>query len=237
MNDWKLEPARDLGLPLKERAQSVRREDGLMETLLHAAWWQIIRAYLQLFHRLEIVGREHVPVAAPFVLVANHASHLDALVLAAVLGAKVRHHAFPIAAGDTFFQTPATAAFAAFVLHALPLWRKHCGPHALHELRDRLVSQPCIYILFPEGTRTRDGQMGRFRPGVGMIIAGTKVPVVPCHLSGCSEAWPVSSRFPRPRKIRVQIGEPLLFETTPDERAGWEIIGQNLEQRVRALAP
>ena len=100
MEDWKLEPARDLGLPLQARAQSVRREDGLMETLLHAVWWQVMRLYLKVFHRLEIVGRDHVPVTAPFVLVANHASHLDALVLAAVLGAKVRHQAFPIAAGD-----------------------------------------------------------------------------------------------------------------------------------------
>src|ERR1043166_6361677 len=129
MNDWKLEPAHDLGLPLKERTRSLRREAGLAETLLHWASWSVIRNFLALYHRLEITGREHVPASPPFVLVANHASHLDALVLASPLPARIRDRVFPIAAGDTFFETPAAAVFAAFILNALPIWRKNCGPH------------------------------------------------------------------------------------------------------------
>ena len=67
---------------------------------------------------------------------------------------------FPIAAGDVFFETPAWAAFAAGIMNALPMWRKKFGPHALQELRQRLVEEPCAYILFPEGARSRD-RVGR----------------------------------------------------------------------------
>jgi 1-acyl-sn-glycerol-3-phosphate acyltransferase len=237
MDDWKLQPARDLGLPFKDRARSLRREDGLGESLLHWAWWFVIGAYLRGYHRLEVLGRENIPATPPFALVANHNSHLDALALAAMLPPRLRHRVCPIAAGDTFFQTPAMAAFAAFVLNALPLWRRHCGTHALHELRDRLLHEPCACILFPEGTRSRDGKMNGFKAGIGMLVAGAKVPVVPCHLSGCDRAWPPHSRFPAPKKISIRIGEPISFESTPDTRSGWESIAGELEQRVRALAP
>jgi 1-acyl-sn-glycerol-3-phosphate acyltransferase len=236
MDDWKLQPARDIDLSLKERAKSLRREDGLFEALLHWAWWFVIGGYLRSYHRLKVIGHEHVPRELPFVLVANHSSHLDALALAAMMPPRLRHRVFPIAAGDTFFQTPGVAAFAAFVLNALPMWRKRCGSHALHELRERIVNEPCVCILFPEGTRTRDGKMNAFKAGIGMLVAGAKIPVVPCYLSGSHEAWPAHSKLPKPRRISVHVGEPVSFEATADERGGWESIAAELERRVRALA-
>ncbi|MBI2948722.1 MAG: 1-acyl-sn-glycerol-3-phosphate acyltransferase [Verrucomicrobia bacterium] len=235
MNNWKLDPAHDLGLPLKERARSLRREDGLLETLLHATWWSFVRGYLAVYHRLEIVGRENIPAEPPFVLVANHSSHLDALALAAALPARLRLRVFPIAAGDTFFETPAAAAFAAFVLNALPMWRRSCGPHALRELRERLINERCAYILFPEGTRTRDGCMNAFKPGIGMLVAGTQVPVVPGFLDGCFLAWPPQARLPRPRKVGLRIGQPVWCSHLADERSGWERATAELEAKVRAL--
>ena len=102
--------------------------------------------------------------------------------LAAPLPWRLRDRVFPIAAGDVFFETPMMSAFSAFFLNALPLWRKKCGPHALKELRDKLLEDPCVYVLFPEGARSRDGKMLPFKKGLGMLVAGTPVPVVP--LSG-----------------------------------------------------
>src|SRR5262249_2699248 len=93
----------------------------------------------------------------------------------------------------------ASAAFAAIFINALPLWRKAVGAHALDALRDRLVGGDSGYILFPEGTRTRDGQMGAFKPGIGMMVAGTNIPVVPCWIEGAFEALPSDKRLPRPK--------------------------------------
>lgn len=236
MRDWDLRPARDLGLRPGERHRSLRRESGLVSTGLHLAWWAAVGGYLKAWHRLTVDGREHIPRRPPFVLVANHSSHLDALVLASPLPWRLRDRIFPIAAGDVFFETPLLSAFSAGMLNALPMWRKRCGPHALAELRGRLLDEPCAYILFPEGARSRDGRMLPFKPGLGMLVAGTDVPVVPCRLEGCFEALLPGRRWPRPRRLRLRVGEPLTFADVPNDRAGWLHVAAETERRVNALA-
>src|SRR5439155_16725646 len=176
------------------RLHSVKRESGLVGLISRNLWWWWVRGVLRLTEHVEVSGREHLPGSAPFVIVANHSSHLDVMVLATALPLRLRNCVFPLAAGDTFFETPAVAAFAAGMMNALPLWRKNCGHHALDTLRQRLLAEPCGYILFPEGTRSRTGQMNPFRPGIGMIVAGTSVPVSPCHLYGTFEAMPPSAK-------------------------------------------
>jgi 1-acyl-sn-glycerol-3-phosphate acyltransferase len=232
---WKLEPARDLGLPFSERLRSHCREPGLVETAVHLLWWGLVRGYLAAGHRLTVVGREHIPKKPPFVLVANHTSHLDALALAAPLPWRLRDRIFPIAAGDTFFQTSARAVFAAGLLNALPMWRMKCGPQALKALRQRLLEDPCIYILFPEGTRSRDGALRRFKPGLGMLVAGTDVPIVPCCLQGTYQSLPPNRSWPRFKRITLRVGQPLLFPEASNERSGWETIAAETEAAVRGL--
>lgn len=237
MEDWELRPARDLGLSHAERMRSLRREAGLVEwTIGRCSWW-IVRTYLRLRHRLQVEGREQLPAEPPFVLVANHSSHLDALSLAAVLPGHLRACAFPVAAGDTFFKTAASASFAALILNALPMWRRNCGSHALDELRRRLVEEPCIYILFPEGTRARDGQLGTFKAGIGMIVADTDVPVVPCHIEGAFEAWPPDAKRPRGGRLRIRIGPPLRFGECTNRGKGWREVASQLRAAVDALVP
>jgi 1-acyl-sn-glycerol-3-phosphate acyltransferase len=235
VDEWDLKPARDLGLPSGQRFRSLRRESGLVETATHLAWSSAVRAYLAVGHRLQVHGRENLPAKPPFVLMANHASHLDALVVASALPWHLRERLFSIAAGDTFFVSPVTAAFAAVAINALPLWRKQFSGGALKELRERLIADPCAYVIFPEGTRSRDGTIGRFKPGLGMLVAGTEVPVVPCHLAGTFEALPPNRTVPHFRKITVRIGEPVRFGSVKNERPGWEEVAKTAEAAVRKL--
>jgi 1-acyl-sn-glycerol-3-phosphate acyltransferase len=232
---WKYEPAHDLGMAPSERWKSLRREPGLGEVIVCHAWWAATRGWLRLRQRLRIEGRERLPAEPPFVLVANHASHLDALVLGAAVPARLRPRVFPIAAGDTFFETPAAAALSATLLNALPMWRKKCGPHAMEELRARLVGEPCGYVIFPEGTRSRDGTLQRFRPGVGMLVAATPVPVVPCRIEGAFEAWPPTAKRPRGGRVRVLVGEAQRFDDVANDRAGWEQVASRLHAAVGGL--
>ena len=236
---WRYQPAGDLDLPLPRRLRSVRRESGLLEAAAHRAWSAAVRAALRRRWRLQVVGRENLPPAPPFVLVANHTSHLDALVLAAALPAPLAAHALPIAAGDVFFHRPALAALSATLLNLLPMWREHCGPHALADLRHRLRHQPCGYILFPEGGRSRDGTLRPFKAGLGMLVAQTPVPVVPCRIEGAFAAWPPDA--PRPRlartpPIRLTIGRPLAFPATPHTRPGWRHVAATTHQVVANLS-
>ncbi len=235
MESWKLKPAADLGLSSRERLKSLRRESGLIGAGLHLAWWALVKLYLRLFHRLSITGREHLPQAPPFVMVANHSSHLDALVLSAALPARLCNRAFPIAAGDHFFTSAPVSAFAAVAMNALPLWRKRTRMEHLEALRARLVEQGCVYILFPEGTRARDGVMIAFKPGLGSVVAASDVPVVPCYIDGAFDAFPAQAKWPRPAPVTVRIGLPLVFAELANDKRAWAEIAARTEAAVREL--
>src|SRR5207245_1225152 len=235
MEPWKLQPARDTGLTPSERFRSVRRESGLLESLAHHVCFSMLRSYFAIAHLLTITGREQVPAHGPFVLAANHCSHLDALALGAALTPRHRERAFPIAAGDVFFQSTVTSTFSAIMLNALPMWRKNCGPHALADLRRKLQEERAIFMIFPEGGRSRNGSMMPFKHGLGMLVAETNVPVVPCGLIGAFEALPPNRKLPRPVAIKLVIGDPIEFSSTANDRAGWSQIAATVESCVRAL--
>jgi len=235
MEDWNLKPARDLGMPAGERIRSVRRERGTLPWLLHLILWTVVRAWLRVYHRLTIEGIDQLPKEGSFVLVANHASHLDALVLSSLLPWHLRPDVFPIAAGDTFFKSRITAVMSALFVNALPMSRKGGVSHSLADLRDRLAGSRCVYIIFPEGTRSRDGKMGPFKSGLGMMVAGTPISVVPCRLWGTFEALPPARRFARARKIRVRVGKPVQFDSICNDRQGWNQIAQTLQAAVAEL--
>jgi 1-acyl-sn-glycerol-3-phosphate acyltransferase len=235
VEEWRLEPARDLGVPLARRPLDLRRENGLLESSAHLAWAAALRVYFALWHRLRVEGRHHLPAEPPFVLAASHGSHLDAPALACSIPWRLQDRVFPLAAGDAFFATPVVAGFAAFVMNALPLWRRNFGAHAMEALRARLVEEGCVYILFPEGTRSRTGEPGPFKPGIGMLVAGTSVPVVPCRLDGAFRALPPGARLPRPRRLVLRFGAPRRFDSVPADREGWTRIASEVEAAVHSL--
>jgi 1-acyl-sn-glycerol-3-phosphate acyltransferase len=236
MKSWSYEPARDLELPLPKRLQSPQRECSLFSVLLGLPWWLATRAYFKIWHRLEVTGRDNLPETPRFIFAANHTSHLDALILACALPLRWSGHVYPIAAGDTFFDNRCMRAFAALILNALPLWRRRIQTHALEEFKARLLAEDNVFILFPEGTRTRDGRLGRFKPGIGRLTAGTVVKVVPCHVAGGFRALPPGKTWPRPMKIRVSIGKPLTFEEIEPARQGWNEVAETLQHAVASLA-
>ncbi|WP_137177738.1 lysophospholipid acyltransferase family protein [Roseomonas sp. AR75] len=209
--DWQLRPARDLGLAPGDRLRSLRRERGLFGMAASGLWRRLLRLYFRLFHRLEVEGRENLP-AAPFVLIGNHTSHLDALVLASILRGDVARRAHALAAGEVFFGSGAGAVLSAYAINAFPIWRGKTKRGEMAALRTRLVEDGLVYILFPEGTRSRTGELGEFQPGLAMLLAGTGVPVVPCFIEGAFEAWPATRKWPRPGKVRVRIGAPVSME-------------------------
>ena len=110
MNEWDLRPARDLGLPPVQRFRSFQRESGLIQTAFHQAWWWMVYGYLSVGHRLKVIGRERIPTKPPFILLSNHCSHLDALVLAAPLSC---------ACATRYFQLPRATSSS-----RRPRWRR-----------------------------------------------------------------------------------------------------------------
>ena len=209
MQKWHYQRAADFGLSLAESQQQIPREPKMLTWLLRDAGHLALRTYLKLFHRLEITGREHLQAGGSRILVCNHTSHLDTLCLMAAVPFADLHRTFPAAASDYFFCSTVRSVFSAVLINALPFERKHGGAASLDQCADLLSTKGNTLILFPEGTRTKDGTLGRFRSGVVRLARQANVPVVPCHLAGGLQAWPKGRPLPRPAKLRLHIGAPL----------------------------
>ncbi len=218
------------------RWASVARQPDVLCYALRAAGAIATRAALATYFGLGIQGRDNLPTRGSFVIVANHASHLDALCLLSALPLQKLHHAHPAAAADYFFQSPAAGALSGVFMNALPFNRKGHIRQTLSTYRNLLAEDGNILILFPEGTRSTTGQISPFKGGVGELVAGTHVPVVPCYLDGAHKAWPKGKWLPRPRTLTLTIGQPMLFAHLQRCRQSSAQVAIELETAVRTLA-
>ncbi|MEO8376863.1 MAG: lysophospholipid acyltransferase family protein [Candidatus Sumerlaeota bacterium] len=237
MERWTYKTSKDIALGPRERTFSVARETTLISSITQFLSWTTIKTYLRVFHRLKIIGSFPPDLKPPFVVVANHSSHLDAMILAAALPVHLRDHVFLVAAGDVFFKDAKRAFLSSLLLNCLPMWRKSAGPQAMKELRARMMEPHTGLILFPEGARSRDGRMLPFKPGIGMMIAGTPATVLPCRIRGAFRACPPEKGMPRPYQIILSVGKPLSFENATHNRKGWEEVVAECESAVRGYRP
>jgi 1-acyl-sn-glycerol-3-phosphate acyltransferase len=233
--EWRYSPSEQLDLTLVERLRHFPREPEMFIHALRSTSALAIRTWLRTYHRLSIEGREHLPAEGSCVLVANHASHLDALCLLAALPLGKLHRAFPVAAKDYFFRNLQGLSFSVILLNAVPFERGRQAGQSLALCRSLLEKPGNILIIFPEGTRTQTGELGVFKPGIGALVAGTAIPVLPCWISGAFEAFPKRAWLPRPTGLKLTIGAPRLYSELPDNREGAHRVALDLCEAVRQL--
>jgi 1-acyl-sn-glycerol-3-phosphate acyltransferase len=187
------------------------------------------------YHRLTIVGRQNLPADRSFVLIANHASHLDTLCLLAALPFGRLHRAFPAAARDYFCVSALRAFLARVVVNALPFDREFAPWQSLSVCAHLLQEPGSVLIFFPEGTRSGGSEPGEFKPGVALLAAGRDVPVVPCHLAGTHAALPKGAWCPRPGAVRLTIGAPRFYAHLPPTKESAMQICRELREAVVLL--
>ncbi len=236
MDTWQYEPAADLSQSMLDRLRRFPREPDMLTYGLRSAAALAVRGWLRTYHRLRIEGAQHIPASGSFVMVSNHCSHLDALCLLSALPMRKLHRAFSAAAKDYFFQSVPRVALAVLVVNALPFDREVHIRQSLQLCRQLLLSGTGnTLVLFPEGTRSADGRLGDFRPGVGMLVAGTTVPVIPCWLDGSHRAMPKGVMIPQPRRIRLKIGPGRKYENHPGDKEAAVTICRDLHDAVAQL--
>jgi 1-acyl-sn-glycerol-3-phosphate acyltransferase len=196
----------------------------------------ILRAWLRVYHRFEIIGHEHLRTNRSLVIVANHCSHLDTICLLAALPLRKLHRAFPAAAADYFFESIPRTWVAAVVVNALPFSRQTHVRQSLLICRELLANSGNILIIFPEGTRSQTGETREFKSGIGALVAGRDVNVLPCYLDGAFQAWPKGHRLPRPKKVRLIIGAPRNYQARSSDKSDICAIASELCDAVKRLA-
>lgn len=235
MDAWHYEPAEDLDQSLIERLRRFPRKPDMLVYGLRSLAALILRGWLRVYHRLTIAGRENLPSEGSFVMVANHTSHLDTLCMLSALPLRKIHRVFPAAAKDYFFVSAPRVLAAAIVANALPFERGLSPRQSLTLCSQLLENSGNILILFPEGTRSSTGEVGEFKPGVGFLVAGKDIPVVPCYLEGTHAAWPKGAWCPRPKRIHLTIGTPRTFPHLNRDKESILAICRELCAAVSAL--
>jgi 1-acyl-sn-glycerol-3-phosphate acyltransferase len=117
------------------------------------------------------------------------------------------------------------------VVNALPFARQMRVRESLSLCSQILENPENILIIFPEGTRSSNGETQEFKPGVAALLAGRNVSVLPCYVEGAFRAWPKGRRLPRPRKVRLIVGSPRDYSSSKLGKA----IAADLQQAVDEL--
>ena len=172
--------------------------------LARKALW---RAVFALTGGLRARGLTALP-PGPCVIVANHRSHADTAALLAALPARRRPAV--AAAADYWFCGGVRPQACRLLCAAFPVRRAGGGSADLAGAA-RLLAEGRDVIVFPEGTRSRDGRTGEFRRGAARLAAAAGVPLVPVGISGTGSLLPPegSGRRPRPAAIIVRVGAPI----------------------------
>jgi len=235
MTEWEYHPPPDIDETMSEHLRNFPRQPYMLMYAIRSVAALLLRVWMRLYHRMRIDGRENLPTTGSFVLVCNHTSHLDTLCMLCSVPLKRIHRTFPAAAADYFFSSLPRSAVSAILINALPFDRKIKGAESLTVCGELLRNEGNVLIIFPEGTRTTSGEMGRFRSGIGRLVVGTNLPVVPCHLDGGLNAWPKGKGFPRPHKLHLRIGAPRTFGHLDKSSDSVVRICQDLQDSVAAL--
>ncbi len=171
-------------------------------TMLWKAGRSFCRFFTTLMFDLKVYGRRNVPRSGGALLISNHESFLDPVVLGVNLPRMIS-----FMARSTLFEKP---LFAWLIngLNSFPVRRGESDIGAIKEALRRLEAGD-ILTIFPEGTRSADGEIGAIQPGIAMIVRRAGVPVIPAVVVGAWDAWPRRARFPRRGHVRVMYGPPL----------------------------
>jgi len=167
--------------------------------------WTFFRGIFRLYFRWRVFNPERVPPTGGVILASNHASFLDPPLVGAGLPRSINY-----LARQSLFRFPLFGAVLRS-WQAVPVDREGGGAAGLKAILDRLLAGGGI-ILFPEGTRSRDGRLQPARSGIGLTVIKSEAPVVPVRTFGTFEAYGRNQKFPLPKRVAVKYGRPMYFE-------------------------
>ena len=197
--------------------------------------WLFFRAAFKFYFGWRVYNAERVPLTGPIILASNHLSFIDP----PLVGAGIRR-GINYLARENLFRFPVLG----WILHqwqVVPVDREGGGAKGLKAILDRLLAGGAI-ILFPEGTRSRNGDLQPARSGIGLTVIKSTAPVIPVRVFGTFEAYGRHLSIPRPRRVVVKYGQPMLFASLRAEAKGCtkqrlkEIYQQVADEIMTAIA-
>lgn len=193
--------------------------------------WVMTRHVDHFCDPLTVEGRDLIAdLRGPVIIMPNHSSHMDTPVALSMLPERIRSRTYVGAAADKFYRPGKRAWWFSLFYGAFPIHRGG-GSGALDYAR-KLLDRGDSIMLYPEGTRSPNGEMARFHHGVSLLATQAGVPVVPIYMEGLRNVMPKGQREPRPAAVHVRIGAGVRLDghSVPDGTL-------RLEEAMRALIP
>ena len=194
--------------------------------LTYFVGYNLSKLVARTFFRMRVFGRENLIEDGPALLAMNHQSFLDPPFAGICCRREISY-----LARKTLFDVP-VLGFLIRRMNVIGVDREGSDVSALKSVI-RVVRGGGCTIVFPEGTRSCDGDLQPARPGAGLIIAKTLAPVIPMRIFGAFDAFPRNAKFPRPRPITIVIGQPLRLTAADIEGPPREVY-QRLSDQVMA---
>lgn len=174
---------------------------------------KLLRLYLIIFNHWIVKGKENIPRDGAVVLVGNHVSLWDPVILACSVDRAVN-----FMAKEELFKIPVLGRLIT-LLHAFPIKRGRPDRNALRIASERLKNGK-VLGLFPEGTRSKTGELLPFHPGAALFALRSQAPIIPMALIGTRTTFPLSLRG----KICVVIGKPLIYDDLYGQKISSEVL-------------
>lgn len=203
----------------------------MRDKLIYAAkyvWYEFLRVFVwfssMFYFRLRVEGEHNVPSAGPVLLIANHQSHLDP----PLVGVGARRHLHYVARKSLFKFAPFRWLITS--LDAIPLDRDGMGLEGMKQTMKRLKAGG-IVIIFPEGTRTPNGEIQEFKAGFLTLARRTNAILLPVGIAGPYQCWPRTQNYPSRGTVNIEFGQPIPL-TTMQAMSDDELMIE-VEKRVR----
>ncbi|MCP4261754.1 MAG: 1-acyl-sn-glycerol-3-phosphate acyltransferase [Planctomycetes bacterium] len=183
------------------------------EEILKARWFWfgrwVCRVFCILFFRVRTYGKDNIPRTGAFIIVSNHQSYLDPI----FCGGLIKRHSHFIARDSLFtnwFFGPLISS-----VNAIPVKLGEPDISAMRKVLEKLKKGDGV-TLFPEGTRTYDGKITPFKPGLGLLARRGNATIVPALIDGAFECWPRHRKLFSPGQIHVTYGKPITVKQVKD---------------------
>ena len=222
--------------PARDLVDNLARPKWIRAAVLYAII-RLLGVVARLWFGFRVSGREHVPARGPFIVCPNHQAYIDGFFLAAGLPFRAFQRIFFVGAAE-YFQTP----FMAWLARAINIVPVDPDANLVNAMRAGAAGLRLdkTLILFPEGERSIDGEIKRFRKGAAILSAHTGAPIVPVALDGLFEMWPRGRGFQwkmllpwRAPRVRLAFGAPLVSDT--DYARATDVLESKVGELFRAI--
>jgi 1-acyl-sn-glycerol-3-phosphate acyltransferase len=178
-----------------------------------------LRPIIKHYVHPKVTGLENLlELQPPFLLAANHSSHMDTPLILMSLPRELRHRTLVAAASDYFYSRRLLGAFVSMAVGAVPIERRAASRQTMARV-NRLLSQKWCLVMFPEGSRTPDGRLYRGKTGIARVALSAGVPVVPVGIVGTYQSMPSGRSWPEPGQVEVRFGKPISIDQFPRDAA------------------